>query len=156
MTSPRILPTLGLRLGFLFSFVLLVLPSLLRVYVAYRLNYGQAALWQRLPFDGWTILLGVMAILFGVITLVAWRGRPYGIFWIYQGVMVLTISIIIFESALRYYADYPKYFLIGNSDDDIFNRIYRYLIIFQVLICFYMLWYINRSPARRFFEQFKE
>lgn len=156
MAKQRILPTLGLRLGFLFGFVLLVLPSLLRVYIAYRLNYGQDDLWQRLPFDGWTVLLGLMAMTYGSVTFLAWRGRPFGIYWAYQGVLLLTIGIIILEALIRFYTDHPEEFLIGNDDDDIFNRIYRYLIIFQVLICVYILWYINRAPARQFFDQYKE
>lgn len=156
MTTRSVLPTLGLRLGFLFAFVLLVLPSLLRVYISYRLNYNQADLWQRLPFDGWMVLLGGMALAFAVATFWAWRGYPYGIYWGYQIILVCTLVVIGIELAVRYYADYPDDFLIGNSDDDIFNRIYRYIAIFQVLIVVYVLWYINRAPARQFFDQFKE
>ncbi len=159
MTKPTghyVLPTLGLRLGFLFGFMVLVLPSLLRVYIAFRLNYQQEDLWQRLPFDGWTVLLGLAAVAYGVATFMAWRGRPHGIFWAFQASLVLMMAIIVLESLIRYYGDYDSRFVLNDPSNDVFNRLYRYLMVFQGLICIYMLWYINRAPARQFFDQFKE
>lgn len=155
-TNP-VLPTLGLRLGLLFGFMLLVLPPLLRGYTSYRLNFREDEIVQQVPFDAWTVLIIIMALVYAIATFFAWTGRPVGIFRGFQVVLVATLIAIGLELAIRYFGDYENTSVFfGTTDNDIFNRIFRAIFVFQLLIVVYILWYINRAPARAFYDQYKE
>lgn len=152
-------PTLGLRLALMTTFLMLGIPPIIRVYVAYRINAGESddAVLLGIPFDFWTIAAAVagIAVLGGAV--LAWRGRPPLMQWLYQIFVVIALGIIVIEAYVRYEASRePSSLSNMGSSFDSFNAIFRCLLPIQTAVTLYTLWYINREPSRRFFAQYKE
>ncbi|NDJ84991.1 MAG: hypothetical protein GYB66_03805 [Chloroflexi bacterium] len=143
----RALAPFGLRLGLMWTFMLLGVAPLIKVYVSFRLNAGEDDISWYVPFDFWMQALGIASIAALVSTVIAWRGRPGRIYWVFQLILVLTMVIISVETAVRYYGDCPECLV----DQDILNPVFRILYPFQLFTTVYMLWYINREPARIFY-----
>lgn len=148
--------TLGLRLGLMACFLLLGVLPLIRFYVSYRLNAGADDIFFQLPFDIWIILTGVFAVLMLVSVVLTWRGRPSQMRVWFQVVVLGAIMSICVEAAVRYFDDCGAETCVISPSDDVFNRVFLFLIPIQLLIALYTLWYINRPPAREFFDQFRE
>lgn len=149
--SSRPLPTFGLRLGLMMAFMLIGLVPLLKVYVAFRLNSHTDEVVMELPFDLWSQALGIVSILTLVGTVLAWRGSPSAIWWVYQAIILLTLTLICAEALVRYYSDCDA--CIIQINQDFMNRIFRLIIPLQLAAGAYVLWYINRPPAKRFYQR---
>lgn len=147
----RPLPTFGLRLGLMVTFMTMGVTPLLKVYIAYRLNAGENEIAWGVPFDLWIKLVGICAVATLIATVLAWRGRPAAIQWILPILLVMSLILICAEAAVRYYSDCPTCIIQVNQD--FINRIFRFLIPLQVLTVIYMVWYINREPAKRFYRE---
>lgn len=99
-----------------------------------------------------TILLQVgLASLFLVVSVLAWRGRPPVMRWAYTGA-VIVYSLLTIISGLA------PLFAIPNPQQGIDSgmEIQRPLLIIQtmatLLVFLYIIWYVNRAPARAFFR----
>lgn len=149
--SQRPLPTFGLRLGLMMVFLMVGVAPLIKVYVAYRLNASveRFEVLLGVPFDLWTQLVGVGATLTLVTTVVAWRGRPTQVYWLFQAVLLLTTIAIGAEAAVRAFAECEN--CVVDPARDAINISFQCILPLQILTVVYMLWYINRKPARAFY-----
>lgn len=150
--SQRVLPTLGLRLGLMMTFMVIGVAPLIKVYVAFRLNAGQDDIIWRVPFDTWTILVGFSCLSLLLVTFMAWRAWPPGIRVIFQGVLITTMVLIIIETIVRL-DDEACANCVVSIREDVINDVFRCLLPIQILTFFYMIWYINRAPARAFYRR---
>ncbi len=148
----RILPTLGLRLGLMATFMIIGIAPLIKVYIAFRLNAGDEDTIWRVPFDTWTILVGFGSGSLLLVSFMAWRGWPPGIHKIFQGVLIATMVFIIVETTVRYY-DEGCVNCMTSIQEDVITDAFRCLLPIQLLTSVYILWYINRAPARAFYKR---
>ncbi len=97
------------------------------------------------------IIQVVIAIVFLIIAVFAWRGRPPQIRWIMlAAVLVLTI-ISLLQSILTVIA--PVDIEQGiDSGAALTRQAACGTIVLQTLIPLYVLWYMNRAPARAFYR----
>lgn len=147
----RRLPTFGLRLGLMMVFLTIGVAPLIKVYVAYRLNTNVQPYEVLLgvPFDIWTQLVGVGCVLTLISTVLAWRGRPVAIYWVFQVVLLLTMIAIGAEAAIRAFGECEN--CVIDPARDTINVTFQCVLPLQILTVLYMLWYINRKPARAFY-----
>lgn len=86
-----------------------------------------------------------------IVCVLAWRGKPQGIRWIFTGsVLILaTLTAYLTLRALWVSADIAQG--VTSADTvDIFD--WANAIFGSVLLPLYTLWYMNRAPARAFFR----
>ena len=151
-------PTLGLRLALMMTFLMLGVPATIRLYVAVRLNAGESGneILIGVPFDFWTIAAGVSSIAVMIGAVLAWRGRPPIMQWLYQVLMIASMGFSGLEAYIRY-ADGKTTQSIYNLNPafDGFNDIFRGMIPIQLGVVLFALWYFNRQPTQAFFDQFR-
>ncbi len=97
------------------------------------------------------IIQAVIAIIFLIIAVMAWRGRPPQIRWIMlAAVLILTvISLLQSISTLVAPVDIEQGI---DSGAAIARQATCGAIAMQTLIPLYVLWYMNRAPARAFYR----
>ncbi len=150
LNADRPLATFGLRLGLMVTFMLLGVAPIIKFYVAIRLNAGESDVALGVPYDIWSQAVGLGSGLTLLATILAWRGRPPAIHWIFQVIVILNMAAIIVEAIVRYNSDCPN--CVIQFSQDVINRAFRYLIPVQIATLIYVLWYINRSPARAYYQ----
>jgi len=103
------------------------------------------------PGSGILALRLTYGLIFFVIAILAWRGKPSSIRWIFilAVITITAISIGIYittqngSTTLDQGIDSAQAF--GNS------ALTSYLVT-QILVTLYVLWYVNRGPARAFYR----
>lgn len=93
----------------------------------------------------------VNGLLFLIVAIMAWRGRPEyarlafmaGVIYITVVTLLLTIFTITVEPTVEQGFD---------SGAQITNSLLGARVVISVLVALYVLWYVNRGPARAFFR----
>ncbi|HEX2622281.1 MAG TPA: hypothetical protein VHL11_19115 [Phototrophicaceae bacterium] len=97
------------------------------------------------------ILISFLGIAFLVVSIFAWRGKPWWIRYVlYWGVLVLDIiyTPLIIGSILK-----PLDISQGISSADGFLKSSQIGYLASIiLVSMYLLWYMNRAPARAFYR----
>jgi hypothetical protein len=93
----------------------------------------------------------VVAILFFVIAIFAWRGRPsYMRYVMAIAVILLTLfslGVTIIQSSAN------QSFAQGTSSlDSLLGSVSCGQFVLSTLVSFYVIWYLNRGPARAFYR----
>jgi hypothetical protein len=97
------------------------------------------------------ILQSVLSIAFLVISVMAWRGKPSSIrFIMIAAVVALTIIKLI--SVLVPLLSQPDFQAGSSSLDGILNSLGAGQFVIEFLILLYVMWYMNRGPARAFYR----
>jgi len=93
------------------------------------------------------IQLGI-SVGFLVVALFSWRGRPR---WMR---FVLMLSVVMIAGVLLWQAfdNFQGSQLEGGSADTIIRFLQQGQIIFLIVIPLYVVWYLNRAPARAFYR----
>jgi hypothetical protein len=97
------------------------------------------------------IFQGLLALIFFVLAVLAWRGRPSNMRYILVGsVLLLTVirlGVVVSQASAQ------QNFQAGvSSMDGIFRSLVRGELIISVLVALYVVWYMNRGPARAFYR----
>jgi hypothetical protein len=100
---------------------------------------------------GSLLLQGTLALIFLVIGVFAWRGRPAGIRFVMMGAVVLYTLIGIVGLVTQMNATQSLEQGI-SSIDAVWDALYLREFLGQLLVALYVLWYLNRAPARAFFR----
>jgi len=85
-----------------------------------------------------------------VICVMAWRGKPRGIRWVFTGT-VLTLAMLTAYVTLRTVFVMPNLSQGLSSADQVNGLGWTSALFSTVLLPLYTLWYLNRAPARAFF-----
>jgi hypothetical protein len=88
---------------------------------------------------------------FLVIAAAAWRGRPRSIRWIMIAA-VLTLTAITLIATAAALAQRPTIYEGMDSGASVSEAFLNARLILTVLIPLYVLWYMNRAPARAFYR----
>lgn len=97
------------------------------------------------------IIQAVIAIMFLVVTILAWKGRPPQIRWIMLAAVLGLTAINLWQTISTVIA--PVEIQQGiDSGVAIARQIACGTITFQVTIPLYVVWYMNRAPARAFYQ----
>lgn len=101
--------------------------------------------------DTTLIVQAVIAILFLIIAILAWRGQPPSMRYIFMGSVVLLTAITIASTILGS-GGQPDIEQIFDPMAALSNSLVRARMIVSILIMIYVLWYVNRGPARAFYR----
>ena len=92
-----------------------------------------------------------MAVLFLLIAVFAWRGKPTFMRYVFMLAVVLFTLVTLVTSIMS-----------GQNQNEIeamfdpvaalSNSLVRIRVIFSFLVMIYVLWYVNRGPARAFYR----
>jgi hypothetical protein len=97
------------------------------------------------------ILQGFLSLLFLLIAIFAWRGKPQSMRFILVGaVFLLTLIKLISVIAPLFVQPTPQ---IGTSSlDGIMQSLATGQFILELFVLAYVVWYMNRGPARAFYR----
>lgn len=97
------------------------------------------------------IAQAVLGLVFLVITIFAWRGRPSWIrFAMLGAVIVLTLVTMVLSAApLLTRADFSQGI---DSGAGLVRTLLSGRLLMSILVAFYVVWYMNRGPARAFYR----
>jgi hypothetical protein len=101
--------------------------------------------------EGSLVLQGVLSLVFLGIGVLAWRGRPARIRFVMIGAVVIYTLIGVIGVVMQMNAA-PSLDQGISSIDSIWNALYLREFIGELLVTLYVLWYLNRAPARAFFR----
>lgn len=97
------------------------------------------------------LLVSTLGIAFLLVSILAWRGKPVWIrFVLYWGVLCLDViyTLLILRSVLM-----PANLEAGiTSIDGTLRSSQIWYLITIILVSLYLLWYMNRAPARAFYR----
>jgi hypothetical protein len=100
-----------------------------------------------LQVNYWQVLL---AAIFFVVAVFAWRGRPPSMRFIY---MFAIIGVTIFNLVLTFSVPAPDPATQGFDSSQGMNQVLANAQLFaNFLVVLYVLWYTNRGPARAFYR----
>ncbi len=162
--NPRPPRTFGLSIAILASVILFTVMPLMQVIwlglLRWRLrdlDYGSGAL----PFavggdysdigSGQFIIRIAFGILFLIVAAFAWAGRPRGIRWVMLAAVLVMTALTIIVTLIPLFQ--AQTLAQGIDSGDTFRHIILGAQLFlSVLIPLYVVWYINRGPARAFYR----
>lgn len=96
------------------------------------------------------ILQAVLGITFLVITVLAWRGRP-------PIMRLLLIAAVAIFTLIKFISIVAQYMAIqdpqtASSFDAISRSLGTSQVVLELLVTLYVIWYMNRAPARAFYR----
>jgi hypothetical protein len=93
----------------------------------------------------------VNGLLFLVIALLAWRGRPPMIrFAFIAGVIYLTVVTILLTAVSQ--MNQPSVEQGLDSGAQFVDSLLTGRLVMSLLVALYVIWYVNRGPARAFYR----
>jgi hypothetical protein len=95
------------------------------------------------------ILQIALGIAFLIVAVFAWRGRPAQIRFIFVGAVLLLTGITMI---LTFLPATTGGGLSGGSLDDLINSVLCRPMAISLLVALYVVWYLNRGPARAFYR----
>ena len=91
------------------------------------------------------------SFVFLVVSVLAWRGKPRRIRLIFVISVILITLMVIGLTALS--LGTPKTLAQGlDSSADLDNTLLRTRAVVSILVALYVIWYVNRGPARAFYR----
>lgn len=108
--------------------------------------------------DSRLILQGVLACAFIIVAYLAWRGRPRQIRFVFMGSVMLftalTLGLTVIPSLLENPSlmDRSVSLSSGGSLDTLSVPLLCVQFVSSVLVPMYVIWYLNRAPARAFYR----
>lgn len=89
-----------------------------------------------------------LALMFLVVAFLAWRGRPRVMRHIFVWAVIITSIVTLFITLFPS----PTGGLSGGSLDSLSSILNPTVLIFNILLPLYVVWYLNRAPARAFYR----
>lgn len=101
--------------------------------------------------SGILILQTALGIAFLVIALLAWRGRPSFARYTFIGAIITLTALTLLATLAPLFAQRAAD--AGFDSGESISRSLLWLrLIFTILVPLYVLWYVNRGPARAFYR----
>lgn len=99
--------------------------------------------------DSTLILHAVVAIVFLVIAFFAWRGKPSMMRYV---LMIACVVLTTYNIVRVYLSQVGQYAQGVSSLDTILNSVSIGQFALGILVTLYVVWYLNRGPARAFYR----
>ncbi len=144
---------LGLTLALVAMAALYGVVPLLEVYFLKRLDAtaDEAYLLGGVTITAWTWLQGAFGALVLVVCALAWWGRPPQIRFVLMALLLVLTAITLYRvvEAARTPAD-P---IFGGQAQSALRGYLRCQLPGLIVVPLYVLWYLNRAPARAFYRR---
>lgn len=93
----------------------------------------------------------ILACVFFIVALFAWRGRPGTARFTFMGLVVIYTAIKL--ASVISQTTTPQNLQAGiSSMDSLLQAVSKGEFIVEVLVMLYVIWYMNRGPARAFYR----
>lgn len=144
-------------------------PGITLALIAVALLYGvrpllEAALYRRfdatadealipggIELSVWSGIEGVFGGLMLILCVLTWIGRPPRIRWVLMGAMLALTAINLFRILQAWGA--PEDPVFGGQVQSALRNALLCQLPLMVLVPLYVIWYLNRAPARAFFAR---
>lgn len=97
------------------------------------------------------LLQAVLALAFLVIAVMTWRGRPARMRYVFVAAVVV-LTLIKFAAVVVQSQATPDLQAGISSGDDLSRSLAVGQLIIEIIVTLYVVWYMNRGPARAFFR----
>jgi len=152
-TAPNPRRPLGLTLALIATATLYGLLPLMEVYFLWRLNMttSEAYILGGVDISAWNWLEGALGVVMLGVCALAWRGKPP---WIRRVLMALLILVTVANlyRIIEAWRDQVDPIFDGQAQEVLRNFL-RCQFPALVIVPLYVLWYINRAPARAFYAR---
>ena len=144
---------MGLTIAILATAVLYGFMPLVEVYFLRRIDAtaDDAYLLGGIEIDTWTWLEGMVGGIILVVCLLAWWGRPAQIRFVLVGVLLLLTGISLYRIVEAWTSSVDPIF--GGQAQSVMRNVLRCQLPMMIIVPLYVVWYINRAPARAFYRQ---
>ncbi|MCL4238694.1 MAG: hypothetical protein KJ047_10655 [Anaerolineae bacterium] len=151
--SARAPRPLGLTLALVATAALYGVAPLLEVYFLTRLDAtaDEAFLLGGVTITAWTWLQGAFGALVLVICALAWWGRPPQIRFVLIALLLALTAIALYRVVEA--ARTPEDPIFGGQAQSALRDYLRCQLPGLVIVPLYVLWYLNRAPARAFYRR---
>lgn len=159
MTQPdssradRVHRPLGLSLAVLAVALIYGVMPLLEVYFLRRIDAAseETFLLGGVDIDAWTLLEAAYGGLVLVMCALAWWGRPSWIRYVFMVVVVFPAAVMLYRVIQTWIT--PADPISGGQAQEISRGLLRCQLPGLILVPLYVVWYINRAPARAFYRR---
>jgi hypothetical protein len=144
---------LGLTLALAATAALYGFAPLLEVYFLTRLDAtaDEAYLLGGVTITTWTWLQGAFGALVLAACMLAWWGRPPQIRFVLSGLLLVLTIVMLYRVVEAARAPVDPIF--GGQAQSVLRDYLRCQLPGLVLVPLYVLWYLNRAPARAFYRR---
>jgi hypothetical protein len=152
----RIYRPLGVTIALLGAVVFFGIFPLIELYLAYRLDRASEGSFiivgsDLIPLDAWTWFGGLAGLLVILVAIPAWLGRLRYIRFVFIGTILLSVAASIAKIIEHSESDNP--ILPQNAFESALQDVFGLQYFIQAVMLVYILWYLNRAPARAFYRQ---
>jgi hypothetical protein len=155
MTSDRvrIYRPFGLSLAIFTTAVIYGVLPLAEVYVLWRMNAAatDAYIIGGVEISTWTILQGLLGGIMLITCSLAWWGRPPQIRFVLVGLLLLLTAANLYRIVETWIT--PADPIFGGQTQAAIRDFLRCQLPIMILVPLYVVWYINRAPARAFYRR---
>ncbi len=97
------------------------------------------------------ILQTMLSVSFLIIAGLAWRGRSQTMRYVFL-IAVVALSLLMIAMRLTSLLKSDSMGITGGSLDALFNILSNSHVLLMILVPLYVVWYLNRGPARAFYR----
>jgi hypothetical protein len=90
--------------------------------------------------------ISLFVVIFGIF---AWRGKPAWIRYAFMAIVLIISATLIYQNLVLFQSSTD---LQGGTGQTLFDFIRNSNILFLFLLPLYVIWYLNRAPARAFYR----
>ncbi len=143
----------GLTLALLATAALYGVLPLLEAYFLYRLDATaeEAFLLGGVTITAWTWIQAGYGALILVVCALAWWGRPPQIRFVLSALLLVLTAITFYRVAETWFT--PTDPIFGGQVQTTWRGFLRCQLPGLVLVPLYVMWYLNRAPARAFYRR---
>ncbi len=143
----------GLTLALLATAALYGVLPLLEAYFLYRLDATaeEAFLLGGVTITAWTWIQAGYGALILVVCALAWWGRPPQIRFVLSALLLLLTAVTLYRVVETWTT--PQDLIFGGQVQAALRGFLRCQLPALVLVPLYVLWYLNRAPARAFYRR---
>jgi hypothetical protein len=151
--SDRVYRPLGLILAILAVALLYGVMPLLEVYFLRRINAvsEETFILGGVDIGTWTLLEGAYGGVVLVMCILAWWGRPSWIRFVFMAAVLFPAAVMLYRVIQTWIA--PADPISGGQAQEISQGLLRCQLPGLILVPLYVVWYINRAPARAFYRR---
>jgi hypothetical protein len=151
--SARVRRPLGLSLAILLTAVLYGLMPLFEIYFLKRLDAtaNEAYILGGVDISTWTWVQGGIGVFVLIVCGLAWWGRPSQIRFLLVGVLLLMTVINLYRIGEAWTSRVDPIY--GGLAQSAMRNLLRCQFPAMLLAPPYVIWYINRAPARAFYRR---
>jgi len=147
---------LGLTLALLATAALYGAVPLMEVYFLHRVEIAteNAFLLGGVDISAWTWVEGGFGVIVLIVCALAWWGRPHQVRYVLVGLLLISTGVNLYRIIEAWTSSVDPLF--GGQAQSALRGYLRCQLPLMIIVPLYVIWYINRAPARAFFKRVPE